>query len=1052
MNYLELHYMNIKKNNMHFYKKYDANIDWDVATKDFEKLAKGNYPCKLCYRDAKTPVPVLLNASNWPIDDEVQVAEDEFKANLKLKLANILQESELKAILTMKGEDIRNAVISKNIEAFTALKDVDDVAANRVIESLYGKVTFGAVVIGNSRKHFHERVRATLNPDFGWVANAPFWKFDTVKKRWSHLENYAAALSGDENCIIGCISTIRELSASSYDVKARDIANIKLMYWESVCENGLVLNGRRYIVFAHGTNAAKDNNTLWCREEYVDEVRKEFVRHTDPDWQLTDAKHVAYLYGLQAVYAEPTLLPIEPQDFVFCKSLEQDLIDRVAFNHTDGTTTFIENGTVRQNQFDGQLIFHVSEKMKKVFVTRLMAKGYNEEEAKRIIENELAKMVGHSMRTDNAAMKGVAVVDFDIHSYYHDEGVKTIQGIDVDDIVCFCDETVLKTPIGEGKAYRTREDWINAVKDGFQYKILLKAHEFKKKDIPYQVIQSCHKANPETVREFAREQAKKLNGLFEMKNAVKLLSPEQRALLKAYPEAVNHWYFQEKLNQAYNTEMDTAFAGKRTGEAYIALLYADAIAFAQHIAGLEVTGCQNAGDVYCPTMRSSEIAFWRNPVLDTGSLRVMNLRSRIISKYAKYFNDKSTMMMMNIKDTTITRVRGDYDGDKGGFSFNKWLIKMFKESHENFGDYLSDWAPLKGEKHVITKETQKEYFKRLCYESNLGKTCAGLNRLYNGIRYDEKKKAIVFFEATYGEVANSTARANNLVDASKHGSQAFAETETIAAKLDGAFQPQAKQYRDMVDKNGKLLSLHVNRKEALKYLEQIQKKIENTTDAETRKGLEETITNLKPIMELEKLAKVPENYRRNTLNIYMGELSDTVERFYELKDKPEGKFNVQNILFDKEGKRRRLDGFIRRGRIYIKELGYRLDEGLFNSIARRTARDWELIKDEDNDTKDRNVSVDDYNAEIRLAALAEIDEFARMSGKDIKDAFDYATWWFFSRSDTEYDRTNPVEKVLLDQIGRAYWTIFGGMLKDAVRESTKEIDPNSITDEQLKID
>jgi hypothetical protein len=950
------------------------------------------------------PVNITIDAFKWNVNKEMVFAEAATRDDIKRRLSMAgVDSAKVNAILNMELKDIIDAVLAKDVTAFTVIKGIGQKTADKVIEALYGHVTYGSMVIGNVRKQFHQRPRVTLNRNWMIKGDNRPWIFDSVRKRWSPVEAYAASISKDEFCIINVVSTIPELSASMFDLAARERAEAKLELWEQVCHNGITLNGRKYVFIGHGTNSAKENSTLFCRAEYAEQVCKEFARRVNPGWKITDAKYVAYMIGLQAVYAENIGLPVEPEDFEFFPSLYSEIIDDVAHNHIDGTVDFFKNDTVRQNQFDGFTVMHVSAKMQNVMIDRLVARGVDREQAIRKVNHELSILRGHTLRTTNAALKGAVYTNFDIHAFLHDRGVHEIHGRDIDDIVLFSDETVLKTAIGEGKAYPSKEAWIAAVKTGFEYKKLLCEHDLKRKDVPYQVLQTAHKACRGTIEEFAKEQVEELNALHTLDQAKRCLTKEQQALIDYIPQAANAKYFMNRMKTSFNNKLDDAFAGKRIGQCFGMLLSPDVIAFAEHAGGLEVKGFLEAGEACCFKMSKGEFAFWRNPVLDTGALRVLKNVNKVPEELRKYFDFDTTMMMINVKDTTITRIRGDYDGDKGSASKNKSLIKMFKEAHANFGDWLTDWDEQETKKDVVTRESQLDYASTLCRESTLGQTCCGLNKLYAG-KWLTADGNIVHFEAEYEEVSNLTTLANNLVDAGKHGKKSFAMTKSAALKINRskgheALHPNAKTYRDLHDVLAKALS-----------------------EGAPRDGLDDLA--------------VASNPRYGTLDIYTGVLSDNVDRKFHIDDLPEGKFDVTKLLFNDELGVRGMTGLVRKGEIYIQELGHRVDEGLFNSICRRTVRDMELIENENPDDPERNMDEDNFLAKCRVQGLTEIKAFAEACGATLEDAFDVITRWVFMKAEGIY-RNDGTQRgaamdVLYDQVMRGYWTIFGGMLKDRV--------------------
>ena len=985
------------------------------AKRMFDAFVKKDIPVKMEWESV--PANIAIEYHNWSNGKEITLAESTTRLQIQEQLVKSgIPSDKVATVMTMELKDIVNAVIGKNMAAFTAMKGIGDKTADKIIKALNGKVTFGAMIIGNNRKQFHQRVRVTLNPNWMVLGDDRPWIFDSVRKRWSNLEAYAAAISGDEHCIINVVSTIPELSAPVWDLAARERGEIKQDLWDEVCHKGLTLNGKRYVFIGHGTNAAKENSTLFCRAEYAEQVCKHFAHDVNPGWKITDAKYVAYMIGLQSVYAEDVGLPIEPEDFEIFDSLIQEIKDDVCQNHIDGTNTFIKGKMVKQNQFDGFSVFHVSAKMQNKMIQRLVDKGIDRMEAIRRVNHEIAILKGHTFRVAEAAFKGVVYTNFDIHSFLHDRGVHTLHGRDIDDIVVFSDTTVLKTAIGDGKAYVSKEAWANAVREGFVYKKLLCEHELKRKDIPYQVIQTAHKADRGTVEMLAEEQASELNAMHDIAEAKKCLTKEQRKLLDFIPEAANTRYFSDRMETGFYNTLDNAFSGKRIGQCYNALLAPDVIAFAEHIGGLEVKGFLEAGQVCCFKLAVGEIAFWRNPVLDTGSLRVLYNVKKVPEEYKKYFNFDTTMMMVNIKDTTITRVRGDYDGDKGSFSRNKTVIAMFKEAHQNFGDWLTDWDEIDGSKGVVTRETQLDYAATLCRESTLGQTCTGLNKLYAG-KHLYKDGTVKHFEITYGEVSNYTTRANNQVDEGKHGKKSFKAMESAAKKASRdkkrePLQPGAKLYRDLHDAMAKALA-----------------------NGASREPLDKLTT------------AVGEQY--GSLDIYNARLIALTDRKFHIDNLPEGKFDVTPLLYKDELGVRGMTGLCRKGEIYVEALGYRVDEGLVNSIFRRTVRDWEMVQAENPDDPERNVNEESFLAQCRINGLAEIKQFAEACGSTLEDAFDVVTRWVFMKAPTIY-KNDGTEKgaimdVLFDQVNRGYWVIFGGMLSDRIDQLMEEsIDMDNI--------
>ena len=180
---------------------------------------------------------------------------------------------------------------------------------------------------------------------------------------------------------------------------------------------------------------------------------------------------------------------------------------------------------------------------------------------------------------------------------------------------------------------------------------------------------------------------------------------------------------------------------------------------------------------------------------------------------------------------------------------------------------------------------------------------------------------------------------------------------------------------------------------------------------------------------MDELAFVPEEQRVGTLNIYTGTLGDLVDRSYKIVDLPEKAFDFRKLMFSKEIGFRGMSGLVRRGSNFVPELNYRIDQGLFNSIARRAARDWKMIYSEETGSQARNMSQREYETMIRVNALSEIEAFANACGKTLRDAYDVITWKMFDCVDREYADLELVR----DKLWSTYWIVFGSMAREAAR-------------------
>ena len=132
-------------------------------------------------------------------------------------------------------------------------------------------------------------------------------------------------------------------------------------------------------------DGAKFCETVFIKEQWYNAVVSALNAGISPNWKVTDAKFVAYSMGLEMPYGEQIEVPFLPEDFEFFPSLEVDIMDDVAYNTVDGNVQFGRRA-VKQNLFDGQLIMHVSDKMREKLVQRMVAQGTDEWDARRIVK------------------------------------------------------------------------------------------------------------------------------------------------------------------------------------------------------------------------------------------------------------------------------------------------------------------------------------------------------------------------------------------------------------------------------------------------------------------------------------------------------------------------------------------------------------------------------------------------------------------------------------------------------------------------------------------
>jgi hypothetical protein len=214
----------------------------------------------------------------------------------------------------------------------------------------------------------------------------------------------------------------------------------------------------------------------------------------------------------------------------------------------DGHAENKDNDIVSVKRSDGFFAISVSPKMKAELYNAMVADGEDPEVADRVLNdfcNDSSYMSYRGAadpKTGDTPMKlkGLGCKQVSVQDYLRSRGVtKTPDGRNIDDIVFFIDETVLKTTIGEGKAYATFEDWCRAMGEKVYIGSLVKTHPKAKKDVSYQVVQSLCEGTPEMVREMAQKTINRVNNYHTVNGATKLLGREWGEVMKLHPEVAN---------------------------------------------------------------------------------------------------------------------------------------------------------------------------------------------------------------------------------------------------------------------------------------------------------------------------------------------------------------------------------------------------------------------------------------------------------------------------------------------------------------------------------
>lgn len=608
-------------------------------------------------------------------------------------------------------------------------------------------------------------------------------KFDIVENPLSKgplFDELDRLSGGDKLACIKAIGTIEEADAEDTD----DIERYKTMTaaWEAACHNGIKTSHGTYVPVGAGTNASKGNEVLFVLEQYVQPLDIFALCGANrATWKITPAKFSAYVYGLNMVGTKPWPIPMNPEDMLIVDELVTEHLSSNAM-FVDATKGIIEAGErwIAQNEDDGFLIGHVSDK-KKVEMLSKCTRRQERRALERAIDKFNNEISGFSCRAPY--IKGMTMLGFDWHAYLHDQGIDSINGVDIDDIIVLANTTVFKASIGpEDCAYTSYAEYCEAFhKLGHRFGVLIEETEETLHNLPYQQIQSSRINGEELDAMYAHEMAYYAAYATD-EGKISKLPGNLRKLVKNDRSLLAHPYIQRKLNEMFEKDLRETFAGKVHEASEFGFGAPDPIQFVRHAAGLSAEPVIPADCVIKLGSKhnNAKCIVSRNPNTNANALCEMMVYNSFASighpELDQYFSDNS-VWMISCGSLAVTRMRGDYDGDHFWFTFVDWFVKAVEKIHAKQGVVDFDWNAPKPEKVVVTKEVLRDYFAHLTTISQLG--------YYNNLM----TKGYAWFGDLAQEIcAFGDFCINVMVDASKHGS------------VDFKMHPAFKQFRKAVTK------------------------------------------------------------------------------------------------------------------------------------------------------------------------------------------------------------------------------------------------------------
>lgn len=898
--------------------------------------------------------------------------EREAKAALKEAGVNAPRAA---AICSLSQKVLKRAVRANKLSALTALPGIGAATARKAVAALWPLCRgFNAAMKGSC-----EFKRVTLHmPDDKGVC----FTVDTIHKTVSPAEQKAFEIGGP-NAVIH-VSSILPNARNKEEKQEQKIA---LEAWKDACEHGLALGKNTYVFFGHGTNAAKMCKSVWVEKSIYPAMREFMLAGTNPEWRTTTAKKIAYLTGLQLVSTDICGIPFEPEDFCVMPSVYTEAKGRFKKSHSDGSAEWLPaDHKERIIRSDGYMCIDIPDEMVPTFVERLVKRGVPKELAEERVAAFRDDIATATYRCKKAGLKSCGSKRFSAHKFLESQGkTKTPNGRDISRVSVFMDETVLKTKLGEHGAYADFDEWADKVRQGLKLGVCVSSHELTPKAIPYQVIQCLTEATEEQIAGMARPTIDLIKEAGDANAAYKLLGGELAHIASIMPGITKTLNVGRQVEQKLKKLIDTALSGKLLAGSHYAFMLPDEVLVFQGWFGLEMTGCLEEGECWMPAVSTGIKAFWRNPIMHPTSLCLLN-NVNIKDEFRQFFKGETSDIMLNSKDTTTVKTAGDFDGDHMSESNLNELIDAL-EATLKVWNYTQIWDAPESKKQVVTREDEIEYIKALTKGNDLGLTVYKLNALLNQVLEDKNGNRshhpIEPLGVDFGNYAG-----NVLVDAAKHGSCEVKPPKefTIASRM---VQPLAVQYRKTLA-NDKLSE---------------QEKAERCMAL-----IEEGRSVVHPAGALDKLFAV-----------FARELDVSCVLHGEVPD-----FDFHQLMFNPEENMRGLSGLFREGKeefMTIDGESVRADQGCFNAIANRLAAERKKLMTLEIRDRERL----DFNADFRVSALAELEQYAAAYGRTLQDVYDVVTFRMFKLK----EQNEGKHAFLTDRLWKAYWTVFGGMAEQA---------------------
>ena len=586
-------------------------------------------------------------------------------------------------VFKFSSNRVKNAHYKINIDLKEARRngEVISVSQNQVIESLFRI---------QNREYDTEEIKKL---------------FDSKKKlkiKDSSLENINKLLEIENH--IDKILFVPELISVQMDRK---------QHYQKIIENGIVVNGSKYVRLMCGSGHARRNTSIFIIEELELPLKKILNNGRDLNQPIIYAKNNAYFAlsysGKQSV--------TQPYSFCVIPDYEVKRLEVVDFINDDLTVEQRE-AELEFNIFDGMGI--ISPKMAQQWASDL-----------EIDYTPSAFIIR------NAFLKGMVAV-FDFHRFSDQVGIHIIKDVWGNEVNIRDQDLVLTaSQFKAWNSYKSCKDYTdNCKKNSMGFGI---TRYTPKQDADfiftnYQFLQVLN-LNQEDIVKLCNKTVEYLNGIvlenidyallyllgricnepFDNNIYDKLNDNVTKALL-LNNNLLRDSYIQNHLMHSLNRKIHDSYIGNLIVDGNYTMLVVDPFAFCEHVFSLPVRGLLARDEHYCDYWNNkdvSEVVALRAPL--TWRSEVNNLHLKNTDWMKEWYNNLSNgVVILNVHGTDTARMSDcDADGDILMLTNNEQFVK------NNYGGLPITYNKKKAEKKILD---ESELWKTdlLSYDTKIG--------------------------------------------------------------------------------------------------------------------------------------------------------------------------------------------------------------------------------------------------------------------------------------------------------------------------------------------